>query len=90
MIYLHPEQGLVHSRRYEMVREGLDDYRYATALQQFAATRGPQAQRQAQDLLDEAASDITAHRQDHGRCEVWRERVAEMILSYSSRYGGQL
>ncbi len=64
-----------------MVREGLDDYRYATALQQFAATRGAQAQRQAQDLLDEAASDITAHRQDHGRCEVWRERVAEMILS---------
>ncbi len=50
-----------------MVREGLDDYRYATALQQFAATRGAQAQRQAQDLLDEAASDITAHRQDHGR-----------------------
>ena len=47
MIYLHPEQGLVHSRRYEMVREGLDDYRYATALQQFAATRGAQAQRQA-------------------------------------------
>ena len=50
MIYLQPEQGLVHLRRYEMVREGLDDYRYATALQQFAATRGPQAQRQAQDL----------------------------------------
>ncbi|MBD06493.1 MAG: hypothetical protein CME24_19345 [Gemmatimonadetes bacterium] len=41
MIYLQPEQGLVHLRRYEMVREGLDDYRYATALQQFAATRGP-------------------------------------------------
>jgi len=81
MIYLHPERGLVHSRRYEMVREGLDDYRYAMALRQVAATRDLLVQRQAQALLDEAADDITSHRQDHQRCELWRQRIAGRIQS---------
>lgn len=71
----------VHSRRYEMVREGLDDYRYAMALRQCAAALDPQVQHEAQALLDEAADDITAHRQDHQRCELWRQRIAETILS---------
>jgi hypothetical protein len=80
-IYLHPEQGLVHSRRYEMAREGFDDYRYVAALRLAAATAGPDAAREAESLIDNAVEDITTHRQDRERCETWRARIAERILS---------
>jgi hypothetical protein len=81
MIYLHPEQGLVHSRRYEMAREGLDDYRYAIALRHAADAHSPEVRQEAQSLIDDAVQDILAHRQDRQRCETWRHRIAQRILS---------
>lgn len=81
LIYLHPDHGVVHARRYEMVREGLDDVRYVAALRAAAAAHGPQAQRDAQSLIEAAVVDITTHRQDHTRCEAWRQRIAARILS---------
>lgn len=79
LVYLHPEQGLVHSRRYEIVREGLDDYRYVVALRLAAAASGPQAVRDAESLIGDAVKDITRHRQERHRCEEWRVRIAEQI-----------
>jgi hypothetical protein len=74
LVYIHPEQGLIHSRRYEIAREGFDDYRYMMALRQAA----PDV---AEALIAEAVQDITTHRHDHHRAEQWRARIADTILS---------
>ena len=84
-IYLHPEQGLVHSRRYEIAREGFDDYRYVVALRRAAAAKGLDAVREVEGIVREAVADITDHRQDHQRCEMWRIRIAKRILALRQR-----
>ncbi len=81
LIYLHPERGLVHSRRYEMFREGADDYRYVAALRSAAEKRGGDAVKQAQSMIQEAVKDITTNRQDRQRCETWRLKIAQQVLS---------
>jgi hypothetical protein len=81
LIYLHPQRGLVHSPRYELYREGADDYRYVKALQLAAEKKGPDAAAHAEALIAEAVKDVTSNRQDRSRCETWRVRIAKEILS---------
>lgn len=80
LIYLHPEYGVIHSRRYEMYREGLDDYRYVSALRQAAKNKGGAAVDEAENLIKQAIDDITGHRQDTSLCEIWRQRMAQQIV----------
>lgn len=84
LIFKHPQLGLVHSRRYEMFREGVDDYRYVAALRRAAEKQGGDAAAQAEALIKQAVQDITANRQDQQRCETWRGRIARQILSMPS------
>ncbi len=81
LVYLHPERGLVHSRRYEMFRESLDDYRYVAALRAAAGKRGGDAVKRAQSLIQDAVKDIMTNRQDRQRCETWRVRMAQQVVS---------
>jgi len=84
LVYFHPEHGLVHSRRYEMFREGMDDYRYVVGLRRAAEQRGAEAVQAAETLIQQAVRDITTHPQDHKRPETWRVRIAERILALGS------
>lgn len=79
LIYLHPERGLIHSRRYEMFREGADDYRYVAALRAAAENKGGEATEQAEALIKQAVEDITANRNDGSRAEAWRLRIGEQV-----------
>jgi hypothetical protein len=81
LVYLHPEHGLIHSRRYEMFREGSDDFRYVAALRSAAKTKGGAAVDKAENLIREATKDVTTNRQDRNRCEMWRSRIASEVLS---------
>jgi hypothetical protein len=73
---------VVHSRRYEFYREGLDDYRYVQALLAASRKRGAQAEQAAAALVREAIADITADVGDVTRAERWRLRLAERILAF--------
>lgn len=81
LIYLHPQYGVIHSRRLEMYREGLDDYRYVAALRQAAKNKGKTAVEEAELLIKQAIENITSHRQDSSLSETWRQRVAERIVA---------
>jgi hypothetical protein len=81
LIYLHPQYGVIHSRRLEMYREGLDDFRYVAALRQAAKKHGNEAIEQAEQLIRQAIDDITSHRQESGHCDIWRQRLAERIVT---------
>ena len=81
LIYLHPQRGLVHTRRYEMLREGNDDFRYVAALRAAAETKGDPAKQQAETLIEEAIQNIIGDRLDRTRAETWRARIAEQIVS---------
>ncbi|MBT3379304.1 MAG: hypothetical protein HN742_43120 [Lentisphaerae bacterium] len=70
---------VLHSRRYEFYREGVDDFRYILALKDAAAEAGPEAINQAEALLQEATADILADLNDTARCEKWRLRIAKEI-----------
>lgn len=70
---------LLHSRRYEFYREGNDDFRYVQALRAASRARGAKAQRESEDLLNQAVADITAHVGDVTRAETWRLKFAERI-----------
>lgn len=81
LIYLHPDRGLIHSRRYEMYREAGDDYRYVAALRNAAEKKGGDAKAQAEKLIADAIKDVLANRQDRTRAESWRAKIAEQILA---------
>ena len=76
---------LVHSRRYEMFREGLDDYRYVWLLRDLAKKKGAAAEQRAEKRVQEALADITANVGDTSRCDTWRRRIAAQILEFSGR-----
>ncbi len=81
LVYKHRDKNaLVHSRRYEFYREGVDDYRYLYALRLLAQTNGPRAQTSAEQLIRQAIQDITADVTDTTRCDRWRIKIAEQIL----------
>ena len=81
LIYRHPQHGLVHSRRYEIFRDGLDDFRYVTALRRAAEKSGPGVVKETEGLIHTLVQDVASNRQDHHRSETWRYRIAERILS---------
>jgi len=81
LVFKHREKvEVVHSRRYEFYREGADDYRYVQALLASARQKSDVAEREAQELIREAITDITANVRDVTRCEKWRLRIANEIL----------
>lgn len=76
LVFKHRDKDeVVHSRRYEFYREGVDDYRYVHALS--AASVGDAG---TTELIRQAIADITAARGDVTRCETWRLRIAGEIL----------
>ncbi len=76
LVFKHRDKDeVVHSRRYEFYREGVDDYRYVRAL---SAASGDDAR--MAEFIRQAIVDITANRGDVTRCEKWRLRIAEEIL----------
>jgi hypothetical protein len=84
MIYKHAQRDqVVHSRRFEFIREGMDDYRYLWKLKELARTKGPQAVTTTSNLIQNAVADITADVTDTGRCEKWRLVIAQEILRLS-------
>ena len=83
LAYKHfSDDEVVRSRRYEMYREGVDDYRYVAALRSIAAAKGKTAE--AEQLIQDAIDDITADVEDTSRCEYWRLQIAQQILIYQS------
>ncbi|MCC6422922.1 MAG: DUF4091 domain-containing protein [Phycisphaerales bacterium] len=70
---------LLHSRRFEMYREGLDDYRYVWLLRSLAKENGKEAEQKAEQLIAEAVADITADIHDTDRCDKWRMRFVKEI-----------
>ena len=81
LVFRHPtKRDLVHSRRYEVFREGIDDYRYVYKLRQTAQAKGAQAQADAEDMIRRAVADITSDISDTSRCETWRFKIASEIL----------
>ena len=86
LVFKHREkQEVIHSRRYEFYREGLDDYRYVQALLMASRQKGEAAEREAQALVREAVGHITADVRDVSRCEQWRRRIADQILKLQAR-----
>lgn len=71
---------LLHSRRYDMYREGTDDYRYIVLLRELAARQGKVDQQNAERLIQHAAEDVTTKPNDTSRCDYWRQRIADEIL----------
>jgi hypothetical protein len=83
LAYKHfDDNDIVRSRRYEMYRQGVDDYRYVQALRAIAAVKGKTAE--AEQLIQDAINAITADVQDTSRCEYWRLQIAQRILTYQS------
>jgi len=81
MVYKHPQRNeVVHSRRFEFLREGIDDYRYIWKLQTLAKSRGTKTASAALRLIRAAVDDVTAHPQDVTRADHWRKRLAAEIL----------
>ena len=78
----YANDDVVHARRYEMYREGSDDYRYVSALRSIAAIKGRTAE--AETLIQQAITDITANVTDTSRCEYWRSQIAQRILTYQA------
>ena len=81
LVFKHPTKDeVVHSRRYEMFREGADDYRYVAKLREVAKLNGGKSQADAEQLIQNAIADITADVCDTSRCEKWRITIAQKIL----------
>jgi hypothetical protein len=86
LVFKHRERAeVVHSRRYEFYREGLDDYRYVQALLEASRSQGAEADRAARELVRQAIAEITAEPGDVSRCERWRNRIAEAVLRLEGR-----
>ena len=75
---------IVRTRRFEMYREALDDYRYVYKLRELAAEKDAQTQQDVEDLIATAIDDITVDLEDTSRAEYWRTVVAEEILQVQS------
>jgi hypothetical protein len=84
LVLPHPtkNRAIVHTRRYETFREGIDDYRYVGKLRDVAKRKGPQAQAAVEKLIQEAIQDITSDVSDTTRCEKWRIKIAQMIETH--------
>ena len=81
LVFRHPtKRDLVHSRRYEVFREGIDDYRYVYKLRQAAQEKGAQAQARAADMIRRAVAEITSDVADTSLCEKWRLKIARAII----------
>lgn len=81
MVYKHADrEQVVHSRRFEFLREGLDDYRYLWKLKETARGKGPRAVKTANKLIQQAVADVTSHPADTTRADHWRTRIAAEIL----------
>ncbi|MBI3921435.1 MAG: hypothetical protein HY318_08475, partial [Armatimonadetes bacterium] len=72
---------VMHARRYEMFREGIDDYRYISALREVAKRRGSTAVRKAEKLIQQAVDDVASHVEDTTLCDKWRRRIAKEIIA---------
>ena len=91
LVYRHPtERALVHSRRYEAFREGIDDYRYLYKLREVIQGRSAQEQADAEALMQTAIADITSNNTDYSKCETWRIQVALEILKGPTSVCGDL
>jgi hypothetical protein len=87
LVFKHRDKAeVVHSRRYEFYREGLDDYRYVQALLAASGKKGAKAERESRDLVTAAIADITADVGDVTRCERWRLRIADRIRKLQARH----
>lgn len=85
MVYRHPEKekALAYSRRYEIFREGMDDYRYVHKLRSTARMADdPLLIAQAEELIQSATIDILDNRYNTKRADMWREKLAEAITRY--------
>ena len=81
LAYKHwSNDDVVRSRRYEMHREAIDDYRYIYKLRQVAAQVGGQAVADAESLINQAINNILSNVSDHTLCDKWRIEIAERIL----------
>jgi len=82
LVFKHKDKDdIVHSRRYEFYREGIDDYRYLMKLRTLAGEKGSRALAKANALIDRAYKDIISNRQDTERCDKWRKKIANEILT---------
>ncbi len=80
LMIFNRDDKMVHARRYAIYNEGLDDYRYLSLLTTVAKKKGPAAQKQAEKLISDAISDITADTSDVTRCDKWRAKIAAETL----------
>jgi len=83
LIFQHWDIGnpeVVHSRRYEMFREGRDDYRYVHKLREVAAAIGGSAPADVEQLIDNGATNILTNGSNHALCDQVRVTLAEEIL----------
>ena len=86
LVYKHKDKDdIAHSRRYEFYRQGIDDYRYLMKLREVAGQKGPKELAKANKLIDNAYRDIIANRQDTTRCEKWRKRMADEIITLKTK-----
>jgi len=86
LVFKHKEKNdIVHSRRYEFYREGIDDYRYLLKLRTLAGEKGSIALAKANAFIDRAYQDIISNRQDSERCDKWRLKVAQEILALKAQ-----
>jgi hypothetical protein len=82
---VYPGQGgIVTSRRWEMFRDGLEDYLYLYLLRQrLAAGQSPAsagAGIEAPPLLQQAVEEVLAAPQDSERAHAWRARLAAALV----------
>jgi len=81
LVFKHKDKNdVVHSRRYEFYRQGIDDYRYLITLKKLASKKGPKAEEAAEKLINQAIEDIVSDIRDTTRCDKWRIRIAKEIL----------
>jgi hypothetical protein len=86
LIFKHKDKAeIVHSRRYEFYRQGVDDFRYLKTLKKLASSKGPKVEAAADKLIKEAIKDILANVQDTTRCDKWRIRIAQEILKLKKK-----
>jgi hypothetical protein len=85
MVYKHADRDQVlHSRRYEFLREGIDDFRYVWKLRETAKANGEAALTEADKLIQNAVQDVTANTVDTSRADYWRKQIAAEILKLQS------
>ena len=88
LVFQNPEkpETLFYSRRYEVYREGIDDYRYIYALRQAAQKTGRKdVMEKAEDLIQTATIDLLENRFDFSRADQWRRKIAESIIDFSKK-----